>query len=156
MTGIWLLDWFGSAGVLKVLVACGAIFLVLSIVWRRRVTWAGALAPFAYIALIALMPTGNQFWAALHGAQSSDVIVGEGASGVVVFRLDPNETKVFLGGISQSWVPYHGIHTALGALPALLHPDPEQLAVIGLGSGDTLFAIGGRPAAGSAGPVVRV
>ena len=59
--------------------------------------------------------------------------------------MDPDETRVFLGGISQSWLPYRGVHTALGALPALLHPQPEEIALIGLASGDTLFAIGGSP-----------
>lgn len=32
----------------------------------------------------------------------------------------------------------------LGALPVLLHPEPRDVAIIGLGSGDTLFAAGGR------------
>jgi spermidine synthase len=33
----------------------------------------------------------------------------------------------------------------LGALPAFMHPAPRSAALIGLGSGDTLFAIAGRP-----------
>jgi hypothetical protein len=49
-----------------------------------------------------------------------------------------------LPALGQSEIPYGGIHTLLGALPALLHPRPEEVAVIGLGSGDTLFALGGR------------
>ena len=32
----------------------------------------------------------------------------------------------------------------LGALPAFAHPNPRSAAVIGLGSGDTLFAMAGR------------
>jgi spermidine synthase len=51
---------------------------------------------------------------------------------------------MFANGIGQSVFPYGGIHTALGALPVLVHPAPAKVAVIGLGSGDTLFGIGGR------------
>jgi len=51
---------------------------------------------------------------------------------------------VFVNGMGQSVIPYGGIHTALGALPALLHPNPETAAIIGLGSGDTCYAVAGR------------
>jgi spermidine synthase len=33
----------------------------------------------------------------------------------------------------------------LGLVPALLHPAPKEVAVIGLGSGDTLYALSARP-----------
>jgi spermidine synthase len=36
------------------------------------------------------------------------------------------------------------LHTVLGALPAMVHPAPGAIAIIGLGSGDTLFGVGGR------------
>ena len=49
-----------------------------------------------------------------------------------------------MNGIGQSWIPYGGIHTVLGALPAFVHPRPETVAVIGLGSGDTVHALAGR------------
>jgi hypothetical protein len=52
---------------------------------------------------------------------------------------------VVINGLGQSWIPYGGVHTVLGALPAFAHPNPRSAAVIGLGSGDTLFAIAGRP-----------
>ena len=55
------------------------------------------------------------------------------------------DTAVFVNGIGQSWIPYGGIHTVLGALPVLLHPDPKNIVIIGLGSGDTAFAAAGRP-----------
>ena len=51
---------------------------------------------------------------------------------------------MFVNGLGQSWLPYGGIHTVLGALPAFIHPHPRQAAIIGLGSGDTLFAMAGR------------
>jgi spermidine synthase len=50
----------------------------------------------------------------------------------------------YVNGLSHSFLPYGSYHTVLGALPALLHPRPVDVAVIGLGSGDTAFGIGGR------------
>jgi spermidine synthase len=51
---------------------------------------------------------------------------------------------VYVNGIGQSWIPYGGVHTALGAVPAFMHPDPRDAAVIGLGSGDTVFGLAAR------------
>lgn len=35
-------------------------------------------------------------------------------------------------------IPYENIHTALSFVPAMLHPKPEDVLIIGLGSGNTL------------------
>ena len=37
------------------------------------------------------------------------------------------------------------MHTQIGLLAVALHPRPEDVAVIGLGSGDTVYALGGSP-----------
>ena len=70
-------------------------------------------------------------------------MVAEDASGVALMKKDAQsgQTMVFINGIGQSWVPYGGVHSLLGALPVLLHPNPERVALIGLGSGDTLHAM---------------
>jgi hypothetical protein len=52
---------------------------------------------------------------------------------------------VFVNGVGQSTIPYGDIHTALGMLPAFLHPAPREVAIIGLGSGDTVYGMAGRP-----------
>src|SRR5438046_10695291 len=66
-----------------------------------------------------------------------------------LMRADGTESNpyitVFVNGLGYSWIPYGDIHTVLGALPLLVRRDPCDIAVIGLGSGDTLFSIGGRP-----------
>ena len=36
-------------------------------------------------------------------------------------------------------------HASSGALPVLIHPRPKSVALIGLGSGETLFGAAGRP-----------
>jgi spermidine synthase len=66
---------------------------------------------------------------------------------VSVLKYDGGRsTGVFVNGLGQSWIPFGGVHTALGALPVILHPDPADVLIIGLGSGDTVFAAGGRSA----------
>ena len=53
--------------------------------------------------------------------------------------------RVYVNGKSHSWIPFGGIHSALGAAPAIVHPAPLDVAIIGLGSGDTAWAAGCRP-----------
>jgi len=67
-------------------------------------------------------------------------------SGLSLLKSGPgsNETVVHANGLGQSALPYGGLHTVLGALPAMVHPAPVSVAIIGLGSGDTLFGVGGR------------
>jgi hypothetical protein len=60
-------------------------------------------------------------------------------------RLSSGAAEVYVNGLGQSWLPFGGVHTALGALPVFVHPAPIDVGLIGLGSGDTAFAAAGRP-----------
>jgi spermidine synthase len=62
-----------------------------------------------------------------------------------VLKHEGKATVVYVNGVGQSELPYGGFHTVLGALPVLIHPRPETVALIGLGSGETLFGASGRP-----------
>jgi spermidine synthase len=70
----------------------------------------------------------------------------EDGTGLALLRPEPGNgsTIMFANGLGHSRLPYGGIHTALGALPVLMHPNPVDIAVIGLGSGDTTYAVAGR------------
>jgi spermidine synthase len=153
VTGWISLAWLGSSGTLRMLVAVGALFpvcgLVLSLAkpYRRRAWWYVASVA-ASVALFVVMPGGASLWAKFHGSTPAFVDVGEDGSGTSVLRTVPGREPsvvVFANGVGQSWIPYGGIHTVLGALPAFIHPHPRTAAVIGLGSGDTLFGLAGRP-----------
>ena len=150
LTGLTLLNEFGTALTLKIVLGLATIFAAL---WLRNIfkTRVGAAA-FA-LALIVLiwvaLPSAQTLWSRLHGAAPGRVVFAEDGSGVSLMRDDGTESNpyitVFVNGLGYSWIPYGDIHTVLGALPVLVHPDPRDIAVIGLGSGDTLFSIGGRP-----------
>jgi spermidine synthase len=162
LTGLLLLDWLGSAGTLRLLVCCSALFLFLFVhtqTNRARLTSFAGCA-LAIIAMVWLIPSASTFWARLHAATPEQIIEEEDGSGLSVLKEklkenvnDPppmaqrqkDEVVVYANGLGQSTLPYGGVHTVLGAWPAMLHERPESVAVIGLGSGDTLFAIGGRP-----------
>lgn len=59
-------------------------------------------------------------------------------------RVSAGAVEVYVNGLGQSWLPYGNIHTALGVLPVFIHPAPTDVAIIGLGSGDTAFGVAGR------------
>jgi predicted membrane-bound spermidine synthase len=151
VAGAALLEWLGTAGTLRVLGAAGVVFmLLLARTDGSRKVAAAAVAGAALLAgALALTPGQARLWAALHGAPPERVIHAEDAAGLSVLwneRADfTSPTLVFVNGLGQSWIPFGGIHTVLGLAPVLLHPAPKEIAVIGLGSGDTLYALAARP-----------
>jgi spermidine synthase len=149
LTGWVALTYVGSAGSLRMLAAIGAGFLGLAIVAppHRPRRWSiGTAAALVLVALsvAVLLPSELRLWARLHGTVPQRLVVSEDASGLSVLKADGRNAVVFVNGIGQSWIPYGNIHTVLGALPAFVHPNPREAAVIGLGSGDTVHALAGR------------
>ena len=161
LTGWVLLDVFGTPGTLRLLTASSSGFALLAavLVFRTRpvslrgqaippAVAAAAVTAVLFVPLLIAMPGAATFWARLHGTTIDRLVFGEDGSGLSVVKTeddDPARTHVvFVNGVGQSTLPYGDIHTALGALPAFLHPAPRDAAVIGLGSGDTLHAMAGR------------
>lgn len=148
VTGWLLLGLLGTAGTLKLLALLSSLFLLGAWSRPRRLVPALGLAA-GVVLLAATMPGTASLWARLHGTSVERLIVAEDNSGVSVIRSETDgfvgQKIVFVNGIGQSVIPYGDIHTALGALPALVHPAPRDVAVIGLGSGDTVYAAAARP-----------
>jgi spermidine synthase len=151
--GWLLLPNLGTAGTLKLLVALGLVLVgaLLRIAPRRgsgRERMAAATAAVATVVIVLAMPGGRTLWARLHAAEPADVIYAEDGSGLSLLRSEEpgfsGTVMVFVNGLSQSRIPFGGVHTALGALPVLLHPAPNDVALIGLGSGDTVFSAAAR------------
>ena len=159
LTGWVLLDTLGTAGTLKLLAGFSSLFVLLGIVLlarTRRRTANRAQTPafglrvavgMALIGVLVAAPNAASLWGRLHGVRPDRMIFAEDASGLSVFRIDsltfPSAT-VFVNGVGQSIIPYGDVHTVLGMLPAFVHPDPRTAAIIGLGSGDTLYGLAGR------------
>jgi spermidine synthase/predicted MFS family arabinose efflux permease len=142
--GYWGLDVADMSTVLRGIVACGVVFLAVALSENGPRAGRLAAAVAAILACVLLVPPNQKLWAKLHGAPVAEVLVAEDASGIAVLQQGPNHTVVRLDGIEHSELPYGRTHVELGAIPALLHPRPETMAIVGLGSGATAFGAGGR------------
>ena len=142
--GLLALAWLGTAGTMRLLMAAGACFAVVGL---RRFGVRTGFAPFlaALLVLAVLMPSQRRLWLRIHGNEAESALVEEDATGVAAILPQPNPPwRVFVGGKSHSWLPFGGIHSSLGAAPAVVHPAPVDIAIIGLGSADTAWAVGCR------------
>ena len=152
LTGWLLLDRIGTAGTMKVLAVVSSLFGVLALVLLLRESARRLPAiPSAMIAtaivfapLLIVMPPSDTLWAHLHGTVVEAMEYSEDGSGLSVVNTDGKAAILYANGIGQGALPYGDVHTALGALPAFIHPAPKTAAVIGLGSGDTVHAVAGR------------
>lgn len=142
--GLFLLEWLGTAGTLRLLVAMGLAFAGLGL------RLFDAHRPFAFAAAVLLLvllalPDQETLWRRLHGLEDEQALFDEDAAGVsAVTEAGGTMWNVWVNGKTQSFIPYGGDHTLLGALPAIVHPEPHEAAVIGLGSGNTAWAAGCR------------
>jgi spermidine synthase len=148
LAGLVLLDRAGTAFTLRLLVGAGAVaFLAV------RACVSGSLRALAVravlvLAVVAALPSSQALWKRLHGVTVDEPpsFIGEDASAVsVVVPGEAGHWRVEVNGLPHSWLPFEGIHTLLGAIPVLMHPDPEKVTVIGLGSGETAWAAACRP-----------
>jgi hypothetical protein len=93
------------------------------------------------LVLAVALPGQRALWLRLHGSDPrGPALVQEDATSVCALVPRGEAWNVFVGGRGHSWLPFGGMHTALGAAPAIVHPAPVDVAIIGLGSGDTAWA----------------
>jgi spermidine synthase len=145
LVGLVALDRLGTTGAFRGLMIVGLAFAAVG---ARHFGLRSVFAPLAAcLAVLAfVMPGQRAFWLRLHGANNPAVLMEEDASGVgaIIPQQNGNWT-VHVHGKSHSWIPFGGIHSRLGAAPAMMHPAPLDVAIIGLGSGDTAWASAVRP-----------
>ncbi len=144
LVGLAGLGGLGTSGSLRVLLGCGAALALLGFALFPPLRARFAVAAASLAALLALAPGNEALWLRMHGMAQPGALIAEDASGVVAISPEPGRHRVWVNGRSHSVLPFGGIHTALGALPAIVHPFPQQAAIIGLGSGDTAWAAGCR------------
>ena len=135
VTGLILLNLLGTSGSIKLLCCIGLGFLI-----AIRPNWFQAkftllLTILALISAIAF-PHNNRLWAGLQGIQADDYfIVAEDSTSVAAITENNNKGKLYASGQVQANFPYMHIHGLLGSIPALPHPNPTDVMIIGLGSG---------------------
>jgi spermidine synthase len=142
LIGLVLMESLGTPDSMRVLLGAGLVFPFLNLIWvgrDRLVLLSGLLLT----AVVLLWPSSSQFWSRLHGTDNQKGAFAEDASGLMAItpaRDEGGALRVSMNGKWQSWLPFGGIHSELGAVAAILHPDPKDVCIIGLGSGDTAWA----------------
>lgn len=149
LTGLVLLNSLGTANSLRLLIVLGVVaVLLVRPSWLKAKQMAGlTIGLTATLAMLAIgFPNNTQLWAALHGVQpGSYFIVDEDSTGVAAITEANQQGTLFASGQAQASFPYLPIHALLGSLPALIHPDPVETMIIGLGSGGTAHTAGINP-----------
>jgi hypothetical protein len=144
VVGLFTLTLLGTPGTMRLLLALGLVFAVLGLrAYGRR----SAFVPLSALLLLAALalPGRHDFWMRFHGTTKQATLLDEDATGVAA--LIPGKERlwqVWSGGRTHSSLPFGGVHTTLGAAPAVMHPAPRAVAIIGLGSGDTAASAGCR------------
>jgi MFS family permease len=159
-TGIVTFHLLGTAGTLQLL---AGLSVLLTLFWLWKGGWGRkpelALAGACALALVVL-PGNAALWARLHHEKPGQRTAwAEDRSGVAFFRDDGSATPrpaaatpgepygpFFIQGFSQGRIPFLPIHQFLGAVGPLIHPDPQNVLAIGIGSGGTPWAAGVSPA----------
>jgi spermidine synthase len=141
--GLLSLTVWGTTGTVRFLVALGLLFAAVG-VRTYGVRSVFAVLGAALAALTVLVPAPRTLWSRLHGLEEQGLFA-EDATGVASVRpWYGGRWELWINGKRHSWFPFGGIHTALGAVPSLVHPAPKEIAIVGLGSGDTAWGAGLR------------
>ncbi len=154
-TGLVTLHLLGTMGTMRLLAAV-TLALLAGWLWRavrpaaprRAAEGRPARATAAALALgcvlaAAALPGNAAFWRRMHALPEGGVAIGaEDRSGVALWREtartpDGEPGRFFIAGFAQGSVPFWEGHVLLGVLGPLLHPAPERVLAIGVGSGAT-------------------
>lgn len=140
LVGLVAFGALGTTSTVRALLAVGLLFAALGARTYRSAAFV-AMAVLLVATAVAL-PGQDRFWRRLHGLDDDeDALLSEDSTAVVAVRpMSDGAWGVSVNGQGHSWLPYGHVHTWIGAIPALVHPAPRDVAIIGLGSGDTAWA----------------
>lgn len=144
VVGLIFLNYFGTSGTLYFFLAIGFVFLCLSLL-KSKVPNPLVIACCVVLVFLLLpnMPDQEKLWSKLHGHfDDKRFIVHEDSSGVAAYTVFDTGARayIYVNGQGHSEIPYGGLHSVMGLMSAYSHPNPEDVAIIGLGSGDTFFS----------------
>jgi spermidine synthase len=155
-TGLILLAWLGTAGVLFLIGLIGLAFLLLLLRLQKMspIRPALLLRPAAVVGLSTVLvllllslPENAKLWARLNGSPDmASSFVAENHAGVAVLRPLDAAARCYELHVNGAWQaeinPFLPIQGAVGFLGPLVHPNPRTVLLIGFGSGGTLRAVG--------------
>jgi predicted membrane-bound spermidine synthase len=151
-TGLVTFHFFGTMGTM-LLLALVSLGLLGVWMWQAHASrpWTAALAVVTAAIALAL-PSNERFWARLHGLpEQTRFAWSEDRSGIAFWRergegQGRQPGRFFIMGFGQGFVPFLDVHILLGMLGPMIHPDPQRVLAIGVGSGGTPYGATVNPA----------
>lgn len=142
-------NYLGSALTIKLVGLLGLIYVVVLYVRKFTPTLQAISLGVSLLVMIYLVPSQTKFWMNMGGMDEvKNFIFSEDDTAVSSIKIDASSASalVFVNGLGQSALPIKldEIHSILGAFPSLVHPNPQHVGIIGLGSGCTLYNAMGR------------
>jgi spermidine synthase len=139
-TGFVFLHQLGTPRTLSLLALVLCLVAVIGL-WRSHRLAATGIFVVGFTLAFA-MPDGARFWGPLHGVPAASLTPHEdGSCMTAIVERPTGQHTLFISGEQQNGVPFDDFHVRLGTLPALLHPAPKRVLVIGLGAGSTPFGL---------------
>ncbi len=140
-------NYLGTALTIKLIGLIGIIYVIAMHRNNFNKPFSRIFMSFALLLTIFFIPSNENFWMKLSGmTEKQRFIVKEDETALSFIKLLGDQSYVYVNGLGQSMFPYNTdkIHITLGAIPSLIHENPQDIGIIGLGSGCTLFNAGGR------------
>jgi predicted membrane-bound spermidine synthase len=150
-TGLITLHLLGTMGTMALL-AVASLTLIGFWAWQSKARGWPACAAAATAAVALALPSNALFWERMHNQRPGGFHVwGEDRSGVAFYRGEAEAPgrepgRFFIMGHGQGFIPFLDIHMLLGMLGPMLHPSPEKVLAIGVGSGGTPWGAAVNPA----------
>jgi spermidine synthase len=154
--GSWMItllgfNLFGTATTIQAISVIGFVYIFLLKKNKLQSNLSTLILSSLLFVLIYIFPNNHNFWKSFLGIKTQgQVLMAEDDTALSSIKMGIghySEDIVFINGLGQSLLPYKkdSIHAALGSIPSLIHPSPKNIAIIGLGSGGTLYAMSGNP-----------
>jgi spermidine synthase len=151
LTGLVFLEFLGTSDSLRIISILGLLFMAVLMVEN----WGGfkSVPRFISVGLVVglivtalFFPSSRTLWGRLHAIGPDErTYIAEDSTGVAVIRDFGDRGYLYANGQVQGFVPYSETHVLLGILPALVHPEPRNIMIIGIGSSGTPFSAGINP-----------
>jgi spermidine synthase len=156
LTGLVLFEAIGTTGTLRLLVLVGCVF-VAAVAFDRMASGRRRAAAWMLLGALGIsafgLPDQQTFWTVLSRAVPPDrgfAFAVEDETSVAVVLREPRNARhrsdLITNGRRWGHVePFFRLHGFLGLIGPLVHPDPREVLIIGLGSAATAYAAGVDP-----------
>ena len=143
VTGTLLFKYIGTSRTFATIVAMSSIFGFCAFLKYRKVPkLLATTAALSSIGLACLIPGNNSFWAVFHGTHSNNISISEDLLGLIAYKKVHTKKMLHVQGRYMAQLPFADNHIMLGAVPVLIHSNPEEVFVIGFGSGGVSWGAG--------------